>query len=81
MRPISGHLSGAEAASKARALPMTKIPVVVTGSDLVPVLTCRMFIFLTPFIEQEISFFDNEDHSTGILVSRLADDAAQVQGI
>ena len=56
MRPISGHLSGAEAASKATALPMTKIPVVVTGSDLVPVLTCRMFIFLTPFIEQEISF-------------------------
>lgn len=35
----------------------------------------------TAIVHQDVSFFDDDENSSGILVSRLADDATQIQGL
>ncbi|KAJ3061841.1 ATP-binding cassette, sub-B (MDR TAP), member 4, partial [Quaeritorhiza haematococci] len=40
----------------------------------------RHLCFLS-LLSQEIGFFDEPEHATGVLVSRLGDDAAQIQGL
>ena len=40
----------------------------------------RLLCF-SALLKQEVGFFDEEKHSTGILISRLADDASKISGL
>ncbi len=50
----------------------------VSGENLTSRLRSRSF---KAMLRQDISWFDNERNSSGALVTRLANDASQVQGV
>ena len=50
----------------------------VSGELLTERIRSRVF---RAMLRQEMGWFDEEKHSTGAITTRLAEDAAQVQGV